>query len=226
MESSGKTLDELASALGFDSEGLERFLRGLCSMGLMIKDGDRYTNSGISSRYLVAGKEEYQGDSILWRRDLLERWGGLKNCLRAGGRILEGPIHETSEEQHGRIRKYLQAMDAVARTKAAEMVPFFEAMELDGEMLDAGAGSGAVAVGFLDHFPSLRAFFMDIPEVIGHTAAFVRAGYRGKGRLLRGKYARSVACRTKTFLPGHPPILFTPIRKRSCPTSFPRLRRA
>jgi len=177
IESSGSTLDEIASALGFDSGGLERFLRGLCSMGLMIRDGDRYFNSRISSRYLVAGKEEYQGDSILWRRDLLDRWIGLKNCLRAGGRVLEGPIHETSVEQDTRIHKYLRAMDAVARTKAGEMAPFFEVMELDGEILDAGAGSGAVAAGFLDHFPSLRATFMDIPEVIGHTAAFV--GRRG-----------------------------------------------
>ncbi len=167
-------------------------MRGLCSMGLMIKDGDRYLNSRISSQYLVAGKEEYQGDSILWRRDLLDRWRGLKNCLRAGGRVLEGPIHETSEEQHARIRKYLQAMDAVARTKAAEMVPFFEAMELDGEILDVGAGSGAVATGFLDHFPSLRAFFMDIPEVIEHTEAFV---------LRRGLAKRAAFCAANVLDP-------------------------
>jgi len=177
LEPAGRTLDEIASLLGFAPEGLERLLRGLCCMGLMIRDGSRYFNTRISSRYLVAGKEGYQGDSILWRRDLLDRWAGLRNCLKAGGRVLDGPPRETSEEQHARIGKYLQAMDAVARTKAGEMVPLFEAMTLGGEILDAGAGSGAVAAAFLDHFPSLSATFMDIPEVIGHTAAFV--GRRG-----------------------------------------------
>ena len=175
LEPAGKTLDEIASLLGFGREGLERFLRVLCSMGLMIHDNGRYFNSNMSCRYLVAGKEAYQGDSILWRRDLLERWAGLENCLRANGRALDGSIGETPEEEHGRIIRYLQAMDAVARTKAGEMVPLFEASALEGEMLDAGAGSGAVAAAFLDHFPSLRATFMDIPEVIGHTVAFVAA---------------------------------------------------
>ena len=55
-------------------------------------------------------------------------------------------------------------MDAVARTKAGQMVPIFEADGLEGEILDAGAGSGAMAASFLDHFPLLRATFMDIPR--------------------------------------------------------------
>ncbi len=180
LEPSGKTLNEISSVLSFRCEGTERFLHVLCSMGLLVLYGSQYFNSSISSDYLVAGKENYQGDSILWRRDLVAHWSGLQNCLRDGGKNGNAPSQEDVGVQSLRRKKYIAAMDCVAKTKVREMMPLFEEIQLEGEMLDVGTGSGAVAAGFLDRFPSLKATLLDIPEVLEHTGNYIHE--RGLGK--------------------------------------------
>lgn len=174
LEPQGKSLDEIASGLGFAHEGTERFLNALCLMGILIRDGSQFFNTRLASEYLVKGKDNYQGESILWRKDLLGPWSGIKDCLQAGGRTVKGNEREDLSALSERRRKYILAMDSVARTKVKEMLPLFECDPPTGEMLDVGSGSGAVAAGFLDRFASLRATLLDIPEVLDHTRTFIR----------------------------------------------------
>jgi predicted metal-binding protein/ubiquinone/menaquinone biosynthesis C-methylase UbiE len=174
LEPAGRSLDEIASGLGFEHEATKRYLNALCIMGLLVRDGPQYFNAKLASDYLVLGKDDYQGDSILWRKDLLERWSGIRECLEAGGRTIDGNAEEGPLALSDRRRRYIFAMDSVAKTKVKEMLPLFECALLEGDMLDVGAGSGAVAAGFLGRFPFLRATLLDIPEVLGHTRNFIR----------------------------------------------------
>jgi hypothetical protein len=175
LEPSGKILEDISATLDFNKSGLERFLNALCVMGLLVRDGSYYFNTRISSDYLVEGKDLYQGNSILWRKDLIAYWTGLKDCLKAGGRTGRDSEQGNPALLSQRRRGYIKAMDCIAKTKAREMLPFFEGIRLIGEMLDVGAGAGAVAAGFLDHFASLRATLIDIPEILDHTQNFVQA---------------------------------------------------
>ncbi|MDR3599575.1 MAG: DUF2284 domain-containing protein [Desulfosporosinus sp.] len=169
LEPAGLTTAELASALKMPVPGLGRFLQVLCSLSLVVGDRDRYFNTKLASNYLVLGKRDYQGASILWRKDLKSGWQELPECLRAGGRV-NFPAEEEGPEQFARrIRKYINAMDNVARTKIDEILPFFEGLELKGEILDVGTGSGAIAGGFLERFPTLSATLLDIQEVLNYT---------------------------------------------------------
>lgn len=185
LEPQGKSLDEITTGLGFTPEASERFLNALCLMGLLVRDGSQFFNSRLAGQYLVGGKDDYQGDSVLWRKNLLEHWSGIKECLMAGGKILKGNEQEDPSVLSQRRSKYLLAMDSVAKTKVKEMLPLFEGDPPKGEMLDVGAGSGAVAAGFLKRFPSLRATLLDIPEVLAHTRNFVRdRGMVGRAELV------------------------------------------
>ncbi len=172
LEPGGQSIEEISSALDFNREGLKRFLDALCSIGLLACDGLLYFNTRISSDYLVEGKGHYQGASVLWRKSLMEQWSGIRDCLKAGGRVVK-QCDDTDPVRLQRIGKYVHAMDCVARTKTAEMLPFFEGISPHGEMLDVGSGSGAVAAGFLEHFPGLRATLIDMPEVLEHTLHFI-----------------------------------------------------
>ncbi|TGE38659.1 methyltransferase domain-containing protein [Desulfosporosinus fructosivorans] len=169
LESEGMTTTEIAGVLDMPTSGLGRFLQALCAIGLVVNDGERYYNTKLASDYIVLGKSNYQGDSILWRKGLKSEWQNLTECLRAGGRV-NFPVENEGPEQFARrIRKYIDAMDNIARTKVAEILPFFEGLELNGKILDIGTGSGAIASGFLERFPSLSATVVDIQEVLNYT---------------------------------------------------------
>ncbi len=169
----GKTAGEIAPALGLEPQGLARLLHALCMLGLLHHDGGHFSNTQLSGEYLVAGKKYYQGESILWRKSLAGRWTGLKQCLKAGGRTDYSPEMEDPANLSGRIRRYIAAMNCTAQVKAREILPIFGSALEQGELLDAGAGSGALAAGFLEHFPKLRATLMDIPGVLDHTREFI-----------------------------------------------------
>lgn len=181
IEPKGGTAEEIALVLEVDSCGLERFLQALSALGLLTRDGCHYYNTKISSQYLVPGKENYQGDSVLWRKYLAAGWGNLAQCLKAGGRVNYGSPDEEPRELARRINRYINAMDRVARTKVIELTPFFDGLPMEGEILDVGAGSGAVAAGFMERFPAMRATLMDIPEVLEYTRELIKArGLEGK----------------------------------------------
>jgi len=170
LEPEGMKADEIAEALDMPVSSLVRFLQALCALKLVVCDDEHYYNTKLSSDYLVPGKNDYQGDSILWRKGLRLGWQDLTECLKAGGRVNFPVEEEEGPEQFARrIRKYINAMDNIAKTKVAEILPFFEGLEMKGEILDVGTGSGAVACGFLDSFPSLSATLVDIQEVLNYT---------------------------------------------------------
>jgi len=169
LETEGMMTEEIAGVLDMPVSGLGRFLQALCAINLVVCDGERYYNTKLASDFLVPGKSNYQGDSILWRKGLRLGWQDLAECLKAGGRV-NYPVEEEGPEQFAlRIRKYIKAMDNVARTKVKEILPFFEGLDLQGEILDVGTGSGAIAGGFLENFPFLSATLVDIQEVLNYT---------------------------------------------------------
>lgn len=174
------TADELARALEMPVSGLRRFLQALCSLDLLVWDGQGYFNTKLASDYLVIGKSNYQGDSILWRKALRPGWHDFAACLKAGGRVHFPAEDEDSELFNRRIRKYIKAMDNVARTKVEEILPFFAGLELAGELLDVGAGSGGIAAGFLESFPSLKATLLDIEAVLNYTQELLNEKSFGK----------------------------------------------
>lgn len=168
LEPKGATAQELAGAVDANPGSLGRFLQALGAMGLVTNDGRRYFNTRLSSDYLVSGKADYQGDSILWRKYLHSSWKRISDCLKTGGRV-DYSARDSLSERTQRIRKYIRAMDNVARIKGKEILGFFEGLPMKGKILDVGAGSGAIAAAFLERFPLASATLLDLPEVFDCT---------------------------------------------------------
>ena len=132
----GATAGELSAALDVDLHGIDRFLYALGAMGLVTSEGERYFNTKLSSDHLLRGKDLYQGDSILWRKYLRPGWNGLKDCLKEGGRVAYAD--DVPSERFKRTQKYIRAMDGIAKTKAREIIGFFGARPVKGDILDVG----------------------------------------------------------------------------------------
>lgn len=178
LEPPGKSAGQLSRACNADENALRRLLGALSALGLVCASPeDVYFNSALSSRYLAPGKEDYQGASVLWRKELRPGWAALKDRLAKGNSPdsnENGHGDESERENAGRIRKYIMAMDAAARVKIKEISPILGTLPLEGEMLDAGAGSGAVSAALIERAPSLRATLMDIPQVLAFTGEIIR----------------------------------------------------
>ena len=208
LDPQGMSMENLSRRLRIKKEALERFLRALCRTGLVNKadgpdGGAFYFNSKASGRYLVSGKEGYLGDSVLWRKELCGPWAGLKGCLKKGGRKDFLPPCE-EKKLEGRRRKYINAMDGVARAKAKEILPFLGSFPLEGELLDAGCGSGAIAEGFLGHAPSLKATLMDLPEVIDIARKkMLKARERMSEEGKKGAGQKETGTKTKNLCPAN-----------------------
>jgi predicted metal-binding protein len=171
LDPAGSTTAQIAGMLECDTPAVERFLAALRSMGLVSHSDGSFYNTKIASDYLVKGKECYQGNSILWRKYLSTPWGNLKGSLKAGGRVYD-PAPEKADQLAERIHGYIRAMDDVARIKSRDIVPLFSC--ISGNILDVGAGSGAVSASFLEHFPGTRATLMDLPAVLDYAAELLR----------------------------------------------------
>ncbi len=191
LEPPGKTAGEAAGALGISPRGAGRLMQALRSLGLLDRRGPVYFNTRITGDYLVRGKADYQGDALLWRKQLSPFWRRLEDCLREGGRV-SYPTEEVPEQRIRRVRAYTAAMEAVANTKVKEFMPFFDGLSPEGNMLDVGSGSGAVAAAFLERFPSLRATLMDLPEVLDCAEEMLRS---------RGLAERVEFCRANVLEP-------------------------
>ena len=174
LDSGGKTADGIARNLKLDSYGVERFLEALCTLGLVSRSGETFYNAKIASDYLVKAKEGYQGNSILWRKRLSPAWRDLEKCLKAGGRINFNPDREEPGQFMNRVRRYIRAMDDVAGNKVQEIIRVLGELPSGGELLDVGAGSGAVSAGILEQFSGMKATLMDLPEVLNCAGELLR----------------------------------------------------
>lgn len=172
LDGGGGSLATVTQETGWAPDGVPRFLRVLETMGLITGDQRLFVNTPVARDYLVKGKEHYLGDLILWRKYLGSYWRGLRECLAAGGRV-DYPAGEERAAYLERLTRYIGAMDAVAKIKAQQILAVCGDVLGGGEILDVGAGSGAMAAGFLTRFPGFSATLLDLPEVLDLTRGFM-----------------------------------------------------
>ena len=182
LEPDGKPMADLAGELKYDPASLRRFIHALSSLGLVFEADGFCCNTKLARKYLVCGAEAYQGDSILWRKYLVENWKTLGKSLEQGTRVLLPPADEPEDAVKKRFRKYCRAMDAVAGNKIEEILPIFSGLKISGGVLDVGSGLGAFATGFLKQHPDTAATLIDMAPVLEH-AAEAHSGHDYAGRI-------------------------------------------
>ena len=162
--------DEVAEKIGVDGWRLGRLMYCLVHAGLVEVEDGRFANTEIATRCLVRGMPEYMGSiHELWS----ELWSAMlvtADSVRTGK---PAALHDFSHMSEEELGKLLRGLHAGAMRAGRDL-----ALHLDlgrfGALLDAGGGSGGVALGVCREVETMRATIADLPKVAGIAQGFVK----------------------------------------------------
>ncbi len=169
LSGKGKTIKELSSELSLPERSLFRLLGVCTACGLLEKKDDKYFNSEAAEKYLVSGKQEYQGDFCKANNKFLyNSWGKLEEIIKSdtfhpvfGG---EGDTIEAVSMRPEIVRVSHRAQHNYSLMPAKEFADKFDFAPYK-HLLDLGGGSGILSVMAAKKFPHLRATVFDFPPV-------------------------------------------------------------
>jgi predicted O-methyltransferase YrrM len=175
------SLDQICKCLKTKPEFTQKLLIALCSMDLLKKTGDLYTNSQTADTYLIKGKPFYQGDMIAHSDYIRRFWEDLEKQI-----YIDPPTDITEADEH---RHFIMAMDNIASTGRVEL--FCECVDLTGRknLLDVGGGPGSYSIAACRKYPQLKATVFDLPETTAiATQVIARDGMQDRVTVCPGDW--------------------------------------
>jgi len=182
MAESGKTADEVATALGLDARATGLFLRACVGLDLLREREGRFENAPAAAAFLVSRSPAYMGNAIRYSDQLYATWGSLEDALRSGKPAL--PAETYLGDDPVRTRTFVQAMHGRALGVARALVGI---VDLTGRraMLDVGGGPGTYSVLFTERYPDLRSEVIELPGVAAVARGLVEAAGASNRVVLR-----------------------------------------
>jgi SAM-dependent methyltransferase len=170
LEEGPLSADQLASRLGVNARKLAPLLYALVPAGYLTVERHEFANSAIASEFLVKDKPRYMGRAHhLWRKN-------LKAMLKTAETIRTGEPqsrYDWNELPESDLKEILMGMYA---STAASARWFADHYDLSGyqKLLDAGGGSGALAITLAEIHPHIQATVVELPRVAALSAEIVR----------------------------------------------------
>ena len=166
-----KNLDTLARETSIAPHRLLTLLTACTSLGLIIKDGERYGNAPASERYLVQGAPSYFGDYYRFQidRQIYPQLEQLDAALRGENvRALYDLMLDESEADHFSRAQHAGSLGPA--TVLARQVDLSRCHRL----LDVAGGSGAFSIILCQRCPEMSATIIDFPHVLEVAKRYVK----------------------------------------------------
>ncbi len=160
-----KTLDEINQSLKLSYRGLRILCDALASLGVLIKQGDRYQNSEAARQLLLPESPDSKISLFLHHAQLYQSWGRLYDSVRTGTKVND----EVVDTALGRSEAaFAHAMRDAGRKGAEETA---QKLDLTGvsKLLDLGGGPGLYAIECAKRNPDLHAVVFDTEETLEVT---------------------------------------------------------
>lgn len=179
---------EVAEKISADPGGTERLLHALCALGLLQKKDGLFSNSPVTSRYLLREGPEYV--PLLFYAQAWDHWTYLPEAVRRGRPTVVRPFQDRPKlwvgamvARMGRLgkrvwlvarrsdhwlRTFIDFMRAKARRRSAALV---ELLDLSGisRALDLGGGPAVYAMALARAKDDLQVTVVDLPTVVPTT---------------------------------------------------------
>jgi ubiquinone/menaquinone biosynthesis C-methylase UbiE len=169
----------LARRLDADPGRLAVLLDALAALGLLRKEGERYANADVASRFLLPG-DLSKASLLLHHRDGWSDWGRLERTIRAGrrGRAKEDGFREN----------FIRGMEDNSRERAEAVAELFPLRPGD-RVLDLGGGAGTYAVAWARRYPGADVTLFDTEATLRVTRKILKEkGAAGLVRLKGGDF--------------------------------------
>ncbi|HUH65824.1 MAG TPA: methyltransferase [Syntrophales bacterium] len=150
--------DEIARRLDAKGRGVAMLLNALSAMNLLVKNGERYSNTPSGRALLSKDSPEYIGHIIMHHHHLALSWLKLNEAVKTGS-----PMRTRSSGSDEEAREsFLMGMFNIASNLAPRLV---NTIDLSGRsrLLDLGGGPGTYAIYFCLNNPDLKASVYDLP---------------------------------------------------------------
>ena len=148
--------EELAQRIQCSLRGTRILCDALAALGLLVKEKDAYRNTELGVRLLVDSGAESRNPMMLHNALLYERWAGLIDAVRAGGKTTPLPDRQTAADKHA----FARAM-AVAARETADKTAALLNLSRASKLLDVGGGPGMYALAFAGRNPQLIVSILD-----------------------------------------------------------------
>jgi predicted O-methyltransferase YrrM len=167
----------LANSLGVQEDKLSPLLYSLVVAGLLEVENKKFSNTAEAARFLVRGCPDYMGElsgfyKMLWQNSL-----HTAESIRTGKPQTKRDFHTSSEEE---LLEFFQRQIPSSRAGGKEIAEKLDFSKFE-KLLDAGGGSGGVAMAICAQYPHLKATVADLPKVARLAERFIaEAGLSGR----------------------------------------------
>ena len=171
-KSPGIAFDEIGTKLKLERQPARILVVGLTALKLIRKEGNSYSNSGLTEQMLVPEKPGSAAPILGWQARIV--YPGLANfveSLKAGKNIGlecfpgEGNTLYERLVSHPEVESIFQ--DAMSALSSQANNYMLQAVDLENvrHLVDAGGGDGTNAIAFAKKYPELRVTIFDSPSV-------------------------------------------------------------
>ncbi len=164
----GATSAQIARMLHTDERATDRLMNALCAVGLLAKKEGLFSNTALTSRFLIKGTSSYVA-AVEHVANLWDTWSTLTDAVRAGTKVAERPS-ETDPKK--RRKAFIAAMHWFAGMRARDVIALLDLSNV-WRVLDVGGGSGAYAMEFVRAKDGVTACVFDLPNIIPITQSYI-----------------------------------------------------
>ncbi len=179
-----QTSGQIAGERGFSETAGRKLLAACCALGLLEKQGHRFSNTEASRNHLVKGKPGYMGDLVMHiYRDVMPLWNKLTDAVIENHNrweqvtgSLEGHFANLYKDP-ARLETFLGTMHLYNLETAQQVARVFD-FGAYSSLLDVGGATGIFGHVVHEYHPRLRVTVADLAEVCRITKCWIRDKYK------------------------------------------------
>ena len=167
----------IAKKINLPVDAVERLMIGCAALGVLEKDGEKYTNAPDVEKFLVKTSRTYFGDFLvfesLFEYDL---WKGIATNMKrksiATDQKQSLKNYDITAGDPGAARAFTEAGYNSAISSAHKLAKEFDFSRFS-LWIDLGGGSGAFPIAAATRHPNFHAIVMDFPNVVAVADEFI-----------------------------------------------------